>query len=150
MARYRLKPLEVEAAQWNKNGDHPLDNIRELGQRGGKPLLSEGEIVRYYRSPSTPGRSLCPACHKPMHDHGWIDDARNAGVQYTVCPGDWIIRDRHGIFHPVRPDIFEQSYEPAGSSEPMVTMPFSRYSERLELAALHGATHVLTIDGFVR
>lgn len=31
----------------------------------------------------------------------------------TAQPGDWIIRGVQGEFYPCKPDIFEQTYEPA-------------------------------------
>ena len=31
----------------------------------------------------------------------------------TASPGDWIIKGVKGEFYPCKPDIFEQTYEPA-------------------------------------
>jgi hypothetical protein len=33
----------------------------------------------------------------------------------TASPGDWIIRGVQGEFYPCKPDIFEETYEPAAS-----------------------------------
>lgn len=52
---------------------------------------------------------------------GWdrfmIDRAGNVRIdtpngQRTAFPGDWIVEDGSGGFYPVKPDIFESSYEP--------------------------------------
>ena len=34
-----------------------------------------------------------------------------------ISPGDWIIRGVQGEFYPCKPDIFEQTYEPADTTE---------------------------------
>jgi hypothetical protein len=36
----------------------------------------------------------------------------------TVSDGDWIICGVKGEFYPVKPDIFEQTYEPVPGREP--------------------------------
>ncbi len=36
--------------------------------------------------------------------------------EMTADPGDWIIRGVKGEFYPIKPDIFEQTYEPAGGT----------------------------------
>lgn len=88
------------AIQWFKNGDHPLDDCREIEEKVkiGDPVntfLSEGKFVRYFRHPYIPGKNLCPNCHKTIHEHGWIDnntlDKNGKDLGITVCPGDWII-----------------------------------------------------------
>ena len=72
MAKYRNKPIIVEAVQWFKRP-----------KKGWKD-----EIVDFYRHPNVPGRSNCGRCGRIMHDHGWIDNLEGGR---TVCPGDWII-----------------------------------------------------------
>lgn len=99
MAKYRKKPIVIEAAQWFKNGDHPLD---------GDPR-KEGKIVRYFRDPDIPGTKRCEHCNCKMHDHGWIDTLEGGHI---VCPGDWIITGVKGEKYPCKPDVFKKSYEP--------------------------------------
>lgn len=101
MARFRKKPVVVEATQWFKNGDHPLD---------GHPS-AEGEIVRYFRHPQVPGDVRCIVCGYLMHDHGWIDTFEGG---HNVCPGDWIITGVRGEFYPCKPHIFDETYEAVG------------------------------------
>lgn len=98
--RYRKKPVEVEATQWFKNGDHPEDGDPE----------TEGKVVRYYRHPAVPGTNVCEQCGKTMHDHGWIDTLEGGHV---VCPGDYVITGVAGEHYPCKPEIFAQTYEPA-------------------------------------
>lgn len=107
MAKYRKRPIVIEATQWFKNGDHPQDNSCPISPEN--PALSEGEVVRYYRSPSINGGVDCHLCGAIMHVHGWIDTLEGGHI---VCPGDWIITGIKGERYPCKPDIFETTYEP--------------------------------------
>ena len=106
MAKYSKKPVVIDATQWFKNGDHPRDNSQPTSQEN--PELCEGDLVRYYRSPSIDGKVDCSKCNKPMHNHGWIDTFKGG---YNVCPGDWIITGIQGEHYPCKPDIFEATYD---------------------------------------
>jgi hypothetical protein len=105
MAWYCKKPVEVDAHQWHKNGDHPEDG----------PADREGKIVRYFRRPEPEyaGAKVHDLCGKVWHDHGWIDTLEGG---HTVCPGDWIITGVVGECYPCKPDIFEATYEPVSTS----------------------------------
>lgn len=88
---FHKRPVIVEAYRWFKNGDH------------------EGKIVHRFRWPDIDGGRVCN-CGSTMNAHGWIDTA-NGGSK--VCPGDWIVTDpRSGDIWPVKPAIFEATYEP--------------------------------------
>ena len=95
----------IEATQWFKNGDHPMDNSTSI--HGG---LTEGKVVRYYIRPEIRGDSQCWQCGSPHYDHGWIDVP---GQGHRVCPGDWIITGEAGERYPCKSDIFERTYEAA-------------------------------------
>ncbi len=101
--QFRFKSETIFASQWFKNGDHPNDEVNFA-------TLREGRVVRYFRSPDTPGSTICALCGRVMHDHGWIDGARN-GISHVVCPGDWVITDKEGFYAPYRPDIFARIFE---------------------------------------
>jgi hypothetical protein len=101
--KFKKKPVVIEATQWFKNGDHPQD-FSERG-RGG---LTEGKVVRYYRTPEMDGQTKCNHCGNIMHFHGWIDTLEGGHI---VCPGDWIITGVKGEYYPCKPDIFEMTYE---------------------------------------
>lgn len=79
MAKFRKKPVVIEASQWFKHGDHPA--VFELP--AGYP---------------TDGRAA------------WVPTLEGGHV---VTPGDWIITGVKGENYPCKPDIFEQTYEPA-------------------------------------
>lgn len=119
--KFRKKPVVIEASQWLKNGDHPLDYIdAHEGLEGGAMRVFtgaerkangwEGDVVRYYRHPEVGGETPCKHCGVRMHEHGWIDTLEGGHI---VCPGDWIITGVHGEHYPCKPDIFAATYEPA-------------------------------------
>lgn len=98
MKRYRKKPVVITACQWFKNGDHYSD---------GDPK-TEGETVRYYRTPDATCDSKCRVCGVRLFAHGWIDTLEGG---LRVCPGDFIIEGIEGEYYPCKPDIFYATYE---------------------------------------
>ena len=109
--KFKKKPVIIEATQWFKNGDHPLDAASELFDypTGQRPIvIREGVLVRYYRHPSIDGQMPCRHCGDIMHNHGWIDTLEGGHI---VCPGDWIITGVAGENYPCKPSIFEATYE---------------------------------------
>lgn len=117
--KFRKKPVVIEATQWFKNGDHPLDYAKDhYGLENGElrvfsgmeraNLKWEGDVVRYYRHPDVPGEQPCEQCSRPHHIHGWIDTLEQG---HRVCPGDWIITGVQGERYPCKPDIFAKTYE---------------------------------------
>lgn len=114
MSAFRKRPVEVEATQWFKNGDHPEDGHDKFLTPPEPSAYTEGKVVRYYRHPNVSALKVC-CCGVVMHDHGWIDTVQGGHI---VCPGDWIITDdrvvdrrSHGHYYPCKPDIFEQTYK---------------------------------------
>lgn len=118
ITKWRKKPVEVEAHQWFRNGDHPLDDV---GETMIDPLTGveyerlEGNLVRYFRRPEPEyaGDKVHDICGRIWHDHGWIDTLEGG---HTVCPGDWIITGVQGEHYPCKPDIFAETYEPSQES----------------------------------
>jgi hypothetical protein len=107
MTKYRKIPVEVEATQWFKNGDHPEDDVTRGGTtKNGESW--EGKVVRYFRTPTTPGTEVCGQCGNVMHEHGWVDTLEGGHI---VCPGDFIITGVKGEYYPCKSDIFELTYE---------------------------------------
>lgn len=108
MSKWRKKPVVIDAIQWFKNGDHPLDGdaVFESGIFKGEKL--EGKVVRYFRHPNVPGVDKCSYCGHDFHSHGWIDTLEGG---HNVCVGDWIITGVKGEHYPCKPDIFEMTYE---------------------------------------
>lgn len=120
MPKFRKKPVVIEASQWFKNGDHPLDySKKHTGFEDGeittfssdkrKAQAWEGDIVRYFRRPDVPGEKKCQHCGLTMHVHGWIDTKEGGHI---VCPGDFVITGVQGEMYPCKPDIFAATYEP--------------------------------------
>ena len=121
MAKFRKKPVVIDATQWFKNGDHPLDysrihsgyensELRQFHPAERKDRGWEGDVVRYFRHPDADGQSVCKHCENIMHVHGWIDTLEGGHI---VCPGDWIITGVKGEHYPCKPDIFNATYEAA-------------------------------------
>jgi len=108
--KFRKKPVVIEATQWFKNGDHPLDETRIVTPGDGAPFKSEGKVVRYYRDPQISGELKCSICGNKYHYHGWIDTLEGGHI---VCPSDYIITGVKGEHYPCKPDIFEMTYEVA-------------------------------------
>ena len=98
MAKYRKKPVVVEAVQW-------------FAQSCG-----EDEVVQPYHGADREPGQACGMCGGNMVKHGMIGPPEAAWI---VCPGDWIITSAKGKHGPCKPDIFEQTYEPAGETQPV-------------------------------
>lgn len=119
MMKFRKKPVIIEATQWFKNGDHPMDYSEPVeGMQKGKwtvfspeyqeSLAWEGQVVGYYRTPECDGKNPCKHCDRIMDDHGWIDTLEGGHI---VCPGDWIITGVSNEHYPCKPDIFKATYD---------------------------------------
>lgn len=108
--KFRKKPVVIDATQWFKNGDHPLDATRTVVPvpGDGEPYQTEGKIVRYFRRPGSPGETPCRNCGVRTQEHGWIDTSEGGHI---VCPGDFVITGLKGERYPCKPDIFAATYE---------------------------------------
>ena len=106
MAKFKKIPVIIEAHQWFINGDHPLDYSVPINKYDNN--LTEGKLIRYYRTPKLDGKNKCKNCGKTMHYHGWIETLEGGHI---VCPGDWIITGVNGEHYPCKPDIFKKTYE---------------------------------------
>lgn len=142
MPRFRKKPVQIEAVQWNQPGDHP--EVRDCG-----PELIYSESGRYAYLREFSIRADCwidlqadehkpfafwkvkDGRHVPLAEASQEDrdrvisclqdepDLRNWGIvetpegNMTVSPGDWIITGVKGETYPCKPDIFEETYEAA-------------------------------------
>jgi hypothetical protein len=119
MSQFRKRPVVIDATQWWKNGDHPLDYSKDHDgiENGEMTVIAadhrrskgwEGDIVRYFRHPEVDGESLCKHCEVRMHEHGWIDTLEGG---HNVCPGDYIITGVAGENYPCKPAIFDATYD---------------------------------------
>lgn len=108
--KYRKKPTLTEATQWFKNGDHPQDRSVEIELTGGSPGLSEGAVVKHWRSLKIPGGRFCPDCGNVFQKHGILGDGVNG--EELVCPGDYIVTNVKGRYYVLKSAEFEGMYEP--------------------------------------
>lgn len=94
--KFRQRPVEIEAMQLaGSNSEYHTVYVwveRHVGSFN--PLADEFPEK---------GISIAP-------DSGYILIATPEGVRYAK-PGDWIVKNSHGEFYPVNPDIFAQLYE---------------------------------------
>ena len=115
MAKYKKKPVVVDAEQWF-NVTYDIDSKQGVSPEA----ASVSHLgVGYYRTPDLDGQDECKYCGDIMHNHGWIDTVQGGHI---VCPGDWIITDSrvdegfHGYCYPCKPDIFDATYEIVGNN----------------------------------
>jgi len=90
--RFRKKPVVVVAAQWDGTNEEA------------------GEIVEWIKR--LKGDAQLTSVPNLTHT---ISIYTLEGVMHAM-PGDWIIRGVKGEFYPCKPDIFEQTYEPNGTT----------------------------------
>lgn len=109
--KYRKKPTLTEATQWLGNGDHPQDRSVPIDTQdpSGQGRLTEGQIVKYFRSLNIPEGRFCSNCGNIMQKHGLLDGLNGEEI---ICPGDYIVVDRKGRYYRVPGGEFEAQYEP--------------------------------------
>ena len=73
-----------------------------------KPVVIEA--AQWFKLGDHPQVINLPPTHGYVATHGWIDTLEGGHV---VTPGDWIITGVKGEHYPCKPDIFQQTYEPA-------------------------------------
>ena len=86
MAKYRKKPVVIEAEQFHVDREPWPEGVEEDYEREG--LQGVAGNARFYGMKTL---------------EGW----------YQVTPLDWIITGVKGERYPCKPDIFEATYEPA-------------------------------------
>ena len=95
MARYRKRPIEIEAVQWDGTEVAAGALVAQIKAGGGDA---------HYDVVSTAAPSDGRWEHRLLIGtlEGWL----------IASPGDWIIRGIQGEFYPCKPDIFAETYEP--------------------------------------
>lgn len=89
MAKFRKKPVVVDAIQWTGKN---IEDIR---------LFSGGEVDYYHWEQLNES-----GINKEMLEVNTLEGKMEARK------GDWIIKGVNGEFYPCKPDIFEKTYEP--------------------------------------
>ena len=111
-AKYRKKPVVIEATQWWKNGD--VEGVGLFRHPPVDPATGEvsasGDAIFLgaLRHCDTPMRFRRMTCTPFMENHGWIDTLEGGHI---VCPGDFVITGVQGERYPCKPDIFAATYE---------------------------------------
>lgn len=96
MARYRKKPVEIEAVRWDGTAETATSIVNWMVTHNG--------TARY--TCSNPDRC---AEHDGDTPHHIAIDTLEGTMRADL--GDWIIRGIKGEFYPCKPDIFEATYE---------------------------------------
>lgn len=98
MAKFRKKPVVIEAVQWNGNDNNP-----EVDAFVGRTLHTELESETAYLA----------GAGKPVFS--LLIETKEGFMK--AYKGDWIIKEPFPTgdrdFYPCKPDIFEKTYEPA-------------------------------------
>jgi hypothetical protein len=87
-ARYRKKPVEIEAWQLKADGENSEEEMTAIASWCGGSYELDGDDSIYI---STLEGTM------------------------TASPGDWIICGVKGEFYPCKPDVFAATYEPVSS-----------------------------------
>lgn len=115
MGRYRKKPVEIEAVQWDGDPETATPIIDWIMAEGGTAThvgpTMHSMWCRCDGRGVVPGSSSavpCPETQPTGPDRILIDTLEG---QMIANRGDWIIRGVKGEFYPCKPDIFEATYE---------------------------------------
>lgn len=97
MSKYRKKPVEIEAMQWDGTPSS-AGEIIDWCIYGGLTRVQDS-VPSYYETNETLHRK-----------HPELRIVTLEGVM-TAAPQDWIIRGVNDEIYPCKPDIFEKTYE---------------------------------------
>lgn len=100
MPKYKRKPSEVDAAQYNNPGD--ASGVVENGKGGVSFEFAErlDENKKPYKS--------CTHCERPSREHGYIQKTAHGGQ--IVCPGSWIVSTGDSV-KVYNDDEFKEKFE---------------------------------------
>ena len=101
-SRFRKRPVVVEAMRWDGSVEEATVVIDWI--------IATGTRSATYRCDGPDG---CPGT---VGAH-YVAVETLEGTM-LASPGDWIIRGVQGEHYPCKPDIFEQTYEPADPTRP--------------------------------
>lgn len=87
MAKYRKKPVVIDAIRWDGSN---VGEVLDFGMTGDTPLWGDDFKIDEKLK-----------CVEILTREGTM----------RASVGDWIIRGVKGEFYPCKPDIFEQTYE---------------------------------------
>lgn len=91
MAKFRKKPVEIEAIQWKGPNAFEVEEMMAIEEW----IVSR---IQDDRSAKFTGQNI---------------EIETLEGTMTASPGDWIICGVQGELYPCKPDIFEATYDPA-------------------------------------
>jgi hypothetical protein len=100
MPKFRKKPVEIDAMQW----DGAPENAGLIIDW----MLANGTTATFACT-DTDQRTECDA------DTPHVIKIKTLEGTMAASVGDWIIRGIQGEFYPCKPDIFEATYEPVAA-----------------------------------
>lgn len=100
MAKFRKKPVEIEALQFTG------DNHRQMNQFVGKTFPVLGELHWGFTPIEEDENGVIAIVWDKLHST-WVG----------VKADQWIIRGVQGEFYPCDPDVFEVTYDPVEPKE---------------------------------
>jgi hypothetical protein len=103
MAKYRKKPIVIDAVQWNVGGERLGRECKD------HPAVRGTSYMEVHRLLGTSGCSS----EEPYWDWARMGVIETLEGPHVVLPGDWIITGVKGEHYPCKPDIFEATYESA-------------------------------------
>ena len=96
LGRYRKRPVEIDAVQWDGTNESATPIINWI--------LSNGGSATYQCDGDT-------CTDIPDEDHHIAIPTLEGTMR--VSPGDWVIKGVQDEFYPCKPDIFAATYEHA-------------------------------------
>jgi len=97
MAKFRKKPVVIDAVLWT--GKNVLEVYTFMH---GAPTIGNSQIASEKWDEYTQSREMRP----------WVISTLEAD-EHTVCVGDWVIKGVRGEHYSCKPEIFQETYEPA-------------------------------------
>ncbi len=88
MPRYRKKPVEIEAIRWTGENINEVYAFAEAHTDVPALTVQDGNVA-----------------------------VETLEGTMRAEAGDWIIRGVHGELYPIKPDIFEETYDPVGPGD---------------------------------
>ena len=102
MAKYRKKPVVIEAIQWDPNDPRGTSDFVDSTAVGAHPQNPRGKMSERVRGLIQTGQDL---------------SIKTLEGTMLANPGDWIIRGVAGELYPCKPDIFAATYEPVDEGD---------------------------------
>jgi len=102
MAKYKKRPVVIEAVQWTGENDIEVCNFLAHGTT---QLPVPDNYEKLY------GSKFHLSLGDNYHMEGQTLIIKTLEGQHIASKGDYIIRGVHGEYYPCKPDIFAKTYE---------------------------------------